>query len=103
MSRRPPRTHADTRLDRFLTARGIDRSRFARETGYRRQWVLSVRFGDAEPTAKSIPPFVRAARLLTKDRSIRANDLFALDDDDSPQQTTENVPDDEQLPENHDA
>ncbi|HSY49997.1 MAG TPA: hypothetical protein VLC46_14375 [Thermoanaerobaculia bacterium] len=103
MARHPPRTHADTRLERFLIARGIDRTRFAKETGYSRQWVLSVRFGDAEPTAKSIPSFVRAARLLTKDRSIRANDLFALDDDDSSPTNNQNVPDDEQQPENHDA
>lgn len=103
MTRHPPRTHADTRLDRFLVARGIDRTRFARETGYSRQWVLSVRYGDAEPTAGSIPHFVRAARLLTKDRSIKANDLFPLDDDDTPQQTTENSPDGDQHPENLDA
>lgn len=87
MPRRPPRTHADTRLDRFLTARGIDRRRFVKETGYSRQWVKSVRFGDAEPTAKSIPAFVRAARLLTNDHSISANDLFPLDDEDGPQST----------------
>jgi hypothetical protein len=103
MTRRPPRTHGDTRLDRFLTARGIEHARFTKETGYSRQWVQSVRFGDAEPTAKSIPPFVRAARLLTKDRSIKANDLFPLDDDDSPQSTNESASDDEQHPENPDA
>ena len=85
MTRRPPRTHGDTRLERFLTARGIDRTRFAKETGSSRQWVQRVRFGDAEPTAKSIPRFVRAARLLTRDLSITANDLFPLDDDDGPQ------------------
>jgi hypothetical protein len=47
--------------------------------------VQRVRFGDAEPTAKSIPAIVKAARLLAKDASITANDLFPLDDDDSPQ------------------
>ena len=85
MTRRPPRRQGDTRLERFLTARGIDRTRFAKETGYSRQWVQRVRFGDAEPTAKSIPAIVRAARLLAKDASITANDLFPLDDDDGPQ------------------
>jgi hypothetical protein len=85
MNRRPPRTHGDTRLDRFLTSRTIARVRFAKATGYSKQQVQRVRFGDAEPTAKAISGFVKAARLLTNDASIRANDLFPLDDDDSPQ------------------
>jgi hypothetical protein len=84
MTRRPPRTHGNTRLDRFLTVRAIEKTSFAKETGCSRQWVQRVRFGDAEPTAKSIPRFVRAARLLASDPSITANDLFPLDDDDSP-------------------
>jgi hypothetical protein len=85
MIRPPPRTHGDTRLDRFLTARGIGKARFAKATGYSKQQVQRVRFGDAEPTARSIPSFVKAARLLAKDDSIKANDLFPLDDDDGPQ------------------
>lgn len=85
MNRRPPRTQGDTRLDRFLTARHIARVRFAKATGYSKQQVQRVRFGDAEPTARAISRFVKAARLLTKDPSIKANDLFPLDDDDSPQ------------------
>ncbi len=85
MTRRAPRTNGDTRLDRFLTARGIDRTRFAKEAGYSRQWVQRVRFGDSEPTAKAIRCFVKAARTVAKDASIKANDLFPLDDDDSPQ------------------
>jgi hypothetical protein len=85
MNRRPPRSQGNTRLDRFLTARRIARVRFARATGYSKQQVQRVRFGDAEPTAKSIPRFVKAARLLTNDPSIKANDLFPLDDDDCPQ------------------
>ena len=59
--------------------------KFAKATGYSKQQVQRVRFGDAEPTAKSIPRFVRAARLLANDASITANDLFPLDDDDGPQ------------------
>jgi hypothetical protein len=59
--------------------------KFARATGYSRQQVQRVRFGDAEPTAKAIPRFVKAARLLTNDPSITANDMFPLDDDDDPQ------------------
>jgi hypothetical protein len=51
--------------------------------------VQRVRFGDAEPTAKSIRRFVTAARLLTNDPSIKANDLFPLDDDDGPQSTAQ--------------
>jgi transcriptional regulator with XRE-family HTH domain len=85
MDSRPPRTRGKTRLDRFLTARGIEIARFAKETGLSRQWLQRVRFGDAEPTAMSIPRFVKAARLLAKDDTIKANDLFPLDDDDSPQ------------------
>lgn len=85
MNRRPPRSQGNTRLDRFLTARRIARVRFAKATGYSMQQVQRVRFGDAEPTAKSIPRFVKAARLLANDPSVTANDLFPLDDDDSPQ------------------
>jgi transcriptional regulator with XRE-family HTH domain len=85
MNKPPPRTHGDTRLDRFLNARGIGKLRFAKATGYSKQQVQHVRFGDAEPTAEAIPRYVRAARLLTNDDSIKANDLFPLDDDDSPQ------------------
>jgi len=88
MTRRSPRTHGNTRLERFLVARGIDRARFSKETGYSRQWVQHVRFGDAEPTARSIPQFVKAARLVANDPTITANDLFPLDDDDSPYQET---------------
>ena len=84
MNRLPRRTHGDTRLDRFLTARGIEQLSFAKATGYSRQHVQRVRFGDAEPTAEAIPRYVKAARLLANDRSIKANDLFPLDDDDSP-------------------
>jgi transcriptional regulator with XRE-family HTH domain len=85
MTRPTPRTLGETRLDRFLTARGINRKRFAKETGYSRQWVQRVRFGDSEPTAKAIRCFVNAARALANDASIKANDLFPLDDDDSSQ------------------
>ncbi len=85
MNKRLPRTQGDTRLDRFLAARRIARVKYAKATGYSKQQVQRVRFGDAEPTAKSIPRFVKAARLLTGDPSIKANDLFPLDDDDSPQ------------------
>ena len=85
MTRRPPRKHGDTRLERFLIKKGIDKAQFAKETGRSRQWIQRVRFGDAEPTAKSIPSIVGAARLLTSDISITANDLFPLDDDDSSQ------------------
>lgn len=84
MNRPPPRTAGNTRLDRFLKARKIPRMKFAKATGYSKQQVQRVRFGDAEPTAKSIPRFVKAARLLTNDPSIKANDLFPLDDDDGP-------------------
>jgi hypothetical protein len=82
MNKPAPRKRGDTRLDRFLTARRIGRVKYAAATGYSKQQVQRVRFGDAEPTAKSIPRFVKAARVLTNDHSIRANDLFPLDDDD---------------------
>ena len=85
MGRRPPRPRGKTRLDRFLAARGIGIGRFAKEAGLSRQWLQRVRFGDSEPTAVTIPRFVGAARLLAKDGSINANDLFPLDDDDSQQ------------------
>lgn len=84
MNNRAPRTLGNTRLDRFLAARRIGRMEFARATGYSKQQVQRVRFGDAEPTAKSIPRFVKAARHVANDRSITANDLFPLDDDDRP-------------------
>jgi hypothetical protein len=82
MNKKNPQTEGDTRLDRFLSARKIGRLAFARATGYSEQQVRRVRYGEQEPTAKSIPRFVKAARLLTNDNSIKANDLFMLDDDD---------------------
>jgi len=85
MTKRAPRTLGATRLDRLLAARGIKRTRFAEETGYSKQYVQRVRFGDSELTAKAIRCFVKAARTLANDPSITANDLFPLDDDDSPQ------------------
>jgi hypothetical protein len=85
MNKPQPRTQGDTRLDRFLTARRIGKLRFARATGYSKPHVQRVRYGEAQPTAEAIPRYVTAARLLTKDRSVKANDLFPLDDDDSPQ------------------
>ena len=88
MHRPLPRTQGETRLDRFLAAREIPKLRFARATGYSRQQVQRVRFGDAEPTAQSIRRFVKAARLLANDPTITANDLFPLDDDDRPNQET---------------
>jgi len=85
MNKPTPRTHGDTRLDRFLSARKISRLAFARATGYSSQQVRRVRYGEQEVTAKSIPRYVKAARLLANDASIKANDLFQLDDDDSQQ------------------
>src|SRR6266446_480120 len=78
MNRRPPRTHGDTRLDRFLTARRIARVRFAKATGYSKQQVQRVRFGDAEPTAKAISGFVKAARLLTNDPKSSWGNQYSL-------------------------
>ena len=82
MNKKNPRTEGDTRLDRFLAAKKIGRLAFAKATGYSSQQVRRVRFGEAEPTAKAVPRYVKAARLLTNDPSIKANDLFPLDDDD---------------------
>jgi hypothetical protein len=82
MNRKDHRIDGKTRLDRFLAARKIGRLAFARATGYSSQQVRRVRYGEAEPTAKAVPQYVKAARLLTNDNSIRANDLFILDDDD---------------------
>jgi transcriptional regulator with XRE-family HTH domain len=84
MNKKNPRTQGDTRLNRFLTAKGIGRLAFAKATGYSSQQVRRVRFGEAEPTARAVARYVKAARLLTKDPAIKANDLFPLDDDDSP-------------------
>lgn len=84
MNKKNPRTEGHTRLDRFLAAKEIGRLAFAKATGYSSQQVRRVRFGEAEPTAKAVPRYVKAARILTNDPSIKANDLFPLDDDDSP-------------------
>ena len=84
MNKKNPRTDGDTRLDRFLATKKIGRLAFARATGYSEQQVRRVRYGEQEVTAKGIPRYVKAARLLTNDPSIKANDLFPLDDDDSP-------------------
>lgn len=71
-----------SRFRRFIDARNLTLAELARESGRHRRWLSLLALGKAQPTAKTIAAVVKAARIATGDRSIKANDLFPLDDDD---------------------
>jgi transcriptional regulator with XRE-family HTH domain len=74
-------TMMPSRLGRFMTTRRITIARFARASGRNRQYLARLVQGTAQPTASTIKALVIGARIVTNDPSIRANELFPLDDD----------------------
>jgi len=70
-----------TRLEAFLKSRGIKPAHLARESGYSRQHLLRIRTGRMEPTRRCIAAIAAACRRLSGE-SVRASELFELDDED---------------------
>ena len=73
---------ATTRLERFIRARGLFAFQVSEASDVCRQRLLLWRLGKAWPTLTSIRKLVRGLRELTNDPNVKANDLFALDNDD---------------------
>ena len=68
-----------TKLERYLKARGIKPKHLAYECGYSRQHLLRVRMGRMEPTRKCIAAIVAALRRLAREQ-VEARDVFDLGD-----------------------
>ncbi|MCU1231515.1 MAG: hypothetical protein JWO97_4399 [Acidobacteria bacterium] len=67
-----------TRLEAYLTTRGIKPAHLARESGYSRQHLLRIRTGRMEPTRRCIAAIVAACRRLSRE-PVKAADLFDLE------------------------
>ena len=70
----------NTRLESFIRSRGIKPAHLARESGYSRQHLLRIRMGRMEPTRRCIPATAAASRRLSGE-SVRASELFELDEE----------------------
>ncbi len=70
-----------TRLESFIKSRGIKPAHLARESGYSRQHLLRIRMGRMEPTRRCIAAIAAACRRLSGE-SVRASELFELDEED---------------------
>jgi predicted transcriptional regulator len=70
-----------TRLESFIKSRGIKPAHLARESGYSRQHLLRIRTGRMEPTRRCIAAIAAACRRLSGE-SVRASELFELDEED---------------------
>jgi len=70
-----------TRLESFIRSRGIKPAHLARESGYSRQHLLRIRMGRMEPTRRCIAAIAAACRRLSGE-SVRASELFELDEED---------------------
>ncbi len=66
-----------TRLESFIRANGIKPAALARKSGYCRQHLLRIRFGEQEPTRPCIKAIAVACRQLSRKR-VKATDLFDL-------------------------
>ncbi len=64
-----------------MTARQIRISHLTRASGLSRHFILRLEQGLAQPSVPTIKALVDGARIVTNDPSIKANDLFPLDDD----------------------
>ena len=70
-----------SRLLRFMESREIRITHLASASGRHRHYLFYLMRGAAQPTAATIKAVVNGARIVTNDSSVRANDLFPLDDD----------------------
>jgi predicted transcriptional regulator len=65
-----------TKLQKFITSRGIKPAHIAKLSGYSRQHLLRLRQGKMEPTRKCIKAVRDACRQLTQQPRLRASQLF---------------------------
>jgi predicted transcriptional regulator len=72
---------ATSRLESFIKSRGIKPAHLAKESGYSRQHLLRIRMGRMEPTRRCIAAIAAACRRLSGE-SVRASELFDLDEED---------------------
>jgi transcriptional regulator with XRE-family HTH domain len=73
---------ATTRLERFIRARGLFPAQVGMASDVARSRLQLWRAGKASPMLSSIRKLVQGLRQVTADQTIKANDLFPLDDDD---------------------
>lgn len=67
-----------TKLQKFITSRGIKPAHIAKLSGYSRQHLLRLRAGTMEPTRPCIKAVRDACRKLTQNPRLRASQLFDL-------------------------
>lgn len=67
----------ETKLEKYLKARGIKPAHLARESGYSRQHLLRVRMGRMEPTRPCIKAITGACQHLARER-VTAAELFDI-------------------------
>jgi hypothetical protein len=82
--RKQPIYHGEarTRLERIIRSRRLFVSHVVIASHVCRQRLLLWRNGKASPMLSSIRKLVRGMQEVTGDSTLRANDLFPLDDDD---------------------
>jgi hypothetical protein len=71
---------AATKLERFIRARELFPSEVAMASNVCRQRLQAWRYAKASPMLSSIRRLVRGMRKVTGDPTIKAHDLFPLDD-----------------------
>jgi hypothetical protein len=81
--RKQPTYHGEarTRLEHAIRSRGLFPTHVGRASHVCRQRLLVWRSGESSPMLSSIRKLVRGMREVTGDPTLRANDLFPLDDD----------------------
>jgi transcriptional regulator with XRE-family HTH domain len=72
---------ATTRLERFIHARGLLPAHVARASGVARSRLQLWRSGKSSPMLTTVRKLVQGMREMTGDPTVKANDLFPLDDD----------------------
>jgi hypothetical protein len=73
-----PRIVYDSRLDRFLHARGIPIVHLARVSGHSRQHILRLRAKQVEATESVIRNLTAACIVITGDLAIKPDDLVEV-------------------------
>jgi len=66
-----------TRLEAFISSRGIKPAHLARESRYSRQHLVRIRMGRVHPLSSGVARIVAACRRLSGE-DIGASDLFDL-------------------------
>ena len=67
-----------TPLERFRIAHRLRNGTLARESGYSRQYLLQLRMGTAEPSARCREAVTAACRKLAR-KAVRVDELFDVE------------------------